>query len=95
MTTRPLRIGIDARMIENSGVGRYIRNLLRELLRNDRVNDYLLLGNVEKLKKYFAGVGAANLEFIEALSPIYSWQEQVEMPFKIDRLNLDLIHIPH
>jgi len=91
----PLRIGLDARMIEHSGIGRYIRNLLRGLIRIDSVNHYVLLGQVGKLKEHMEDLRARNLDFVEALSPIYSLHEQVEMPSKIDRLNLDLVHIPH
>jgi glycosyltransferase involved in cell wall biosynthesis len=91
----PLRIGLDARMIEHTGIGRYIRNLLRGLLRIAPVNRYVLLGRIGELKQHMGDVQAHNLDFVEALSPIYSLREQVEMPSKIDRLNLDLVHIPH
>ncbi|MDY0096371.1 MAG: hypothetical protein RBT80_27055, partial [Candidatus Vecturithrix sp.] len=40
-----MRIGIDARMVNNTGIGRYLRNLLRQLARIDRQNEYCLFLN--------------------------------------------------
>lgn len=95
LANEPLSIGIDARMIEHTGIGRYVRNLTRNLLRIDPGNRYVLLGRVEKIKEHVGDLASSNLDFVEAVSPIYSLQEQIEMPLKIDRLNLDLVHIPH
>ena len=82
-------------MIEHTGIGRYVRNLTRNLLIIDSANRYVLLGRVEKIKEHVGDLASSNLDFVEVVSPIYSLQEQVEMALKIDRLNLDLVHIPH
>lgn len=38
-----MKIGIDARLIAQTGVGRYTRNLLKELKKIDKKNQYLIL----------------------------------------------------
>ena len=42
MFRRPYRIGIDARLYEETGVGRYIRSLLEHLAKIDMTNHYIL-----------------------------------------------------
>ena len=37
-----MRIGIDARLINETGVGRYIRNLVREIGHQDKINEYTI-----------------------------------------------------
>ena len=37
-----MKIGIDARLWNETGVGRYIRNLVWELQKVDRTNEYVL-----------------------------------------------------
>ena len=37
-----MKIGIDARLINQTGVGRYIRNLIDNLEKIDKINDYVL-----------------------------------------------------
>ena len=37
-----MKIGIDARLIDETGVGRYIRNLIGELAKQDKRNEYVV-----------------------------------------------------
>ncbi len=39
-----MKIGIDCRMygLKHAGIGRYIVNLVEELLKNDQINEYVL-----------------------------------------------------
>src|SRR4051812_2515013 len=39
----PMRIAIDARKLRDYGIGTYVRNLLRQLARQDTVNEYVVL----------------------------------------------------
>jgi len=37
-----MKIGIDARMLGYSGIGRYTENLIREILQIDKKNQYVV-----------------------------------------------------
>ena len=49
-----MRIGIDARMIHNSGIGSYIQNLVSCISKDDK-DKYVLFGDPIKLEKYNPG----------------------------------------
>lgn len=44
-----MRVGIDIRAIGDFGVGTYIRNVVRELAQLDHVNEYVLIGQAERI----------------------------------------------
>ncbi|WP_029522920.1 glycosyltransferase family 1 protein [Persephonella sp. KM09-Lau-8] len=80
-------IVIDARMINASGIGRYIRNILPFLLKEFNLK---LLGNEQELKKYFP---INSNQIINVNSKIYSIQEQFEIARKIPQC--DIFWSPH
>ena len=82
-----MRIGIDARMIEHSGIGTYIRNILLRLPELSD-NEYVLFGDPNKLEKY-------NMPVIKSDFPIYSLAEQIFFPNVIKKAGLDLFHSMH
>jgi glycosyltransferase involved in cell wall biosynthesis len=88
-----MRIGIDARMIDNTGIGRYLRNLLIHLARIDTHNDYVIFINQGDSQV----VNQANVRFVPlAISvPLYSLQEQYWLPFAIRKWGFDFIHYPN
>lgn len=86
-----MRIGIDCRMWDESGIGRYLRNLVLNLAKMDRENSYFLfilrknkdirlLDNFIKVEVDFGWYGAS---------------EQIKFPKIIKSYNLDLMHFPH
>ncbi len=86
------RIGIDARLYDESGNGRYIRNLLTNLQTIDNRNDYfvfLLAKDFDKMD--------FNDNFTKVLADIrwYGVKEQTEFPKLLYKYNLDLVHFPH
>lgn len=85
-----LSICVDARMINNSGIGVYIKKYIEFLLRN---NEYkiILIGKLSELKCYFDSTSI--WEHIEANIPIYSIQEQLKLPFLIP--TCDVFWSPH
>lgn len=87
-----MRIGIDARMYNESGVGRYISNLINQLTLLDRKNEYLIF----LLKKDYDTLVYHN-NFTKVLVSVkwYSLNEQLKLPQILGTLNLDLIHFPH
>ena len=79
-----MKIAIDARMINMSGIGTYIQHLLK-------YNKYdVVLGDEKEL-------GAYNVKnIIKFNSPIYGIKEQLKFPYKkLRELKPDILHIPH
>lgn len=87
-----MRICIDGRLINESGIGRYIRNLLANLSVIDANNEYFILLKKNDLNKFNWG---KNFENIEADFGWYSAVEQIKLPQILKKLNLDLVHFPH
>lgn len=87
-----MRIGIDCRMWNESGIGRYIRGLVRELSVLDKSNSYVLFGKVSDLKRETLG---DNFEIVEADFGWYGLREQVVFPKLLGKSQLDLVHFPH
>lgn len=89
---KALRIVIDARMIYESGIGRYIRNLINQLQIIDEKNEYFILLKKDNFQKI-----DFEKNFTKVLAD-YSWYgigEQVKLPKLINSLNPDLVHFPH
>lgn len=79
-----MKIAIDARMVEMSGIGTYIQHLLDSGMYD------IALGNDEKLAKYNIN------NVIEFDSKIYGIKEQLKFPYKkLKKLKPDILHIPH
>lgn len=88
-----MRIGIDARLYTQTGVGRYIRNLISELSILDKENEYYIY-----LRKK---------EFIEFKEPHKKWhkklldvpwhtiEEQISVPYTLFSDHLDVAHFPY
>ena len=85
-----MRIGIDARMLGNTGIGRYLRNLLIQLAKIDTPHEYLiLLQPNEPLPIQQDNVIPIHLA---GWTPIYSIQEQYRLPLEIRKQRIDLMH---
>lgn len=80
-----MKVAVDARMYNMSGIGTYIKNLMKNGCYN------IALGNKEELKD------EEKIEdVIEFESPIYGIKEQLKFPYKeLKRIKLDILHVPH
>lgn len=87
-----MRIAIDARLINESGIGRYIRNILSNLSKIDDKSEYFVLLKTKDIKRFDYGKNFTN---IEADFNWYSLTEQLKLPKLLDTLKLDLVHFPH
>ncbi len=88
-----MKIGIDARLINETGVGRYIRNLVGELAVLDRENQYVIF-----LKKNsYDTFKLPNSHWQKRLAdiPWHSFTEQILMAALFTAEKLDLVHIPY
>lgn len=88
-----MRIGIDARMLSCSGIGKVIENILIRLIPCRSDWEFVLLVKKDDYGKY-QFLTYKNVKCIECNAPIYSIKEQFEMFFKIPR-NLDIFWSPH
>ncbi len=91
-------IGIDARLSgqEHAGIGRYIENLILELLSHDQTNiSWVLFFHHQKQARFLELLNVSNYKIVFAPIRHYSIQEQLRWPRILKRENLDLLHIPH
>lgn len=82
-------IALDARMHSHTGIGRYITALLKNLKNIDEVKRH----NISIVINY-KNVGIHGFHTIKVTSKPFSAKEQVELPFKIMRKRVDLLHSP-
>jgi len=89
-----MRILIDARMygLENTGIGKYIMELITNLQKVDQQNNYYL---ILREKYYKELVFTKNFEKIKGEFRQYSFLEQIRLPKIIKQTKPDLIHFPH
>lgn len=88
-----MRIGIDARFWSEQGHGRYIRNLVYELEKIDRENEYVLFLRESDFEK--CQVQSSKFTKVKADVRWYRLKEQLILPWIFYRANLDLLHVPH
>ena len=86
-------LAIDLRMLNSSGIGTYIRNLLPYVVDAFPDRKINLLGNARELGSY-PWARSEHVELIECRSEIYSLSEQYEMFQKIPKRSL-LFWSPH
>ena len=88
-----MRIAIDIRKLHDYGIGTYVRNLIRELARKDKKNEYVLLCRKNDLKRV-AALGANFTGHVQSASN-YSLTEQITIPSSLWRSGATLFHTPH
>lgn len=88
-----MRIGIDARLINETGVGRYIRNLLRELVLLNSPHTFVVF----LLPDAFNEFRLPNSRWEKQKADVHwhTLKEQLVMPELFRKAHLDLVHIPY
>lgn len=90
-----MKIGIDARLWNETGVGRYIRNLVRELQKIDTKNQYVLFCLSKDAKEILRSAQDDNFKIVTADIRWHSLREQMEFPKIISAQKLDLVHFTY
>ena len=90
-----MRIGIDCRLWNQKGVGRYIRNLTTNLSKIDKINKYFLFVRSEDYKEVKSQFPVSNFQFPICDIPWHSIKEQTDFPKILKKENLDLVHFPY
>lgn len=91
-----MKIGFDARMLNETGVGRYIRNILPLLIQSNSKNSWVIYvqkQNENQLKKLISQ--RSNVKIITFNPRWHSFSEQILLPFKIYKEKLDIFHTPY
>lgn len=86
-------ITIDARMINASGIGTVIKNILKRIIYLRQDWNFNILGVCDELNK-FEYLHECNVNIIECDAPIYSIREQFELIKTIPK-NTDVFWAPH
>lgn len=80
-----MKVAVDARMINSSGIGTCIQNWMKNGCYD------IALGNEKEIKQV-----DSNIEVIPFDSKIYGKDEQLKFPYKsLKKLKPDVLHIPH
>lgn len=89
-----MRIGIDARLygLEHAGLGRYVVNLVDELLKKSHRHQYTLFVTSKHVADF---TPSERLKIVTVDIPVYSLREQILLPVIFKREKLDLLHVPH
>ena len=90
-----MKIGIDARLWEQTGVGRYIRNLVVYLQKIDKENQYTLFARSKDFENVKSQITNPNWKIVEANIRWHSIAEQVKFPLILNKEKLDLVHFPY
>lgn len=86
-------IGIDARLINQTGVGRYTKNLIENLGIIDKNNQYILFLRQEEFENY--PLPGKNFQKRLADFRWHSLKEQLQFPKILEKEKLDLVHFPY
>lgn len=87
-----MRIGIDARFYNESGVGRYLRNLISNLQILDKENEYFIFLLPSDCRDFKT---SENFQKVQADFRWYGFAEQFKLPELLKKYQLDLVHFPH
>lgn len=88
-----MRIGIDARLYKETGVGRYIRNLIGELSILDLKNQYFIFLKKEQYN-YFQ-IPNKNWTKVRLDIGWHSLKEQYAVPHILSKYQPDVMHFPY
>ncbi len=87
-----MRLIVDARMINASGIGIYLQNVLRRIITSNKDWTFIVLGKPSELAS-FPWLNTPQISVHPFLAPIYSLQEQWWWLF--NRVKGDVLWVPH
>jgi glycosyltransferase involved in cell wall biosynthesis len=88
-----MRIALDLRKIESSGIGRYMRNIVEALTHEAPEHEYVLI--IPKGSEHLLKLNGAATKVLPVNVPYYSIQEQLAIPALLAKHRVDLFHSPH
>ncbi len=93
--SKKYKIGIDARMYgyAQTGIGNYIRHLLKYIFELDKENNYVIFLLPEEYDNF--ELPNERIRKIKVSAKWYGWKEQILFPIELYKENLDLMHFTH
>jgi len=99
MPKKVYRVGLDCRLAgrRHAGIGRYVENLIRELLQLPNQCEWVLFFSDPEQAEQVLGKWkeTPHLKLVFSSVRHYSLSEQLHLPGLFSRENLDLLHVPH
>lgn len=89
-----MRIGIDVRLWNETGVGRYSRNLVRYLVLQDTKNEYVLFAKSDTSKEIKKEI-PRHWKIVTTDIRWHSLQEQLFFPSILNKEQLDVVHFTY
>lgn len=91
------KIAIDARLYGPfaKGLGRYTQEIVDNIIKIDRHNDYIIFLGNNNYDEFVLDKKFSNVKKILVDIKLYSFKEQLFLPWHILRERVDLIHFPH
>ena len=88
-------IGIDARLWSQTGVGRYIRNLVINLQEIDKKNNYVLFVGNKDCENVKSQISNSKWKIIRTDIKWHTVSEQIKFASVLNKEKLDLVHFPY
>ena len=88
-----MKIGIDARLWNETGVGRYIRNLVTNLQEIDHTNEYVLF--VKNNDEVLPFIHSSKITLHETDIRWHSMKEQLLFSQVLNNASVDIMHFPY
>lgn len=85
-----MKIVIDGRFIKQTGIGRYIEEMVEQVLLLDKKNEYVLI--VREKDKDLISLKAKNLSLLPVDMDWYNFKEQIRLAKIIESQKPDLVH---
>lgn len=90
-----MKVGIDVRLWNCSGVGRYIKNLVENIDKIDHENNYVLFALSKDIAEIEKKVPKLKVKIVSSDIHWHSIAEQIKFPKIINDQNLDLMHFTY
>ncbi len=90
-----MKIGIDVRLWNETGVGRYIRELVKNLSKIDKKNNYVLFALSENIDEINNVIASNSFKIVQANFRWHSLEEQLLFSMAIKNEGVDLMHFPY
>ncbi len=93
--SKKYKIGIDARMYgyAQTGIGNYIRHLLKYIFELDKENNYVVFLLPEEYDNF--ELPNERIKKVKVSAKWYGYKEQLLFPFQLYKEKLDLMHFTH
>ncbi len=87
-----MRVAMDIRRAGDFGIGTYVRNIVNQLARQDRANEYLLIGRRQHLEEFDPLPG--NFSLLDYAAEPGSFRTHLHLPLVLRQRRVDLLHMP-